>query len=599
MILNSNEVVELDIPSGESSGIKIKGEFLVAPGLSTKVVLDFDANESIHETGNGKFIMKPVIRIVNVSYDSTTGHHFEGASLKDFAVFSVDPSTQGIFLLPGGAQIEFQQGSVDDSKDFVVTMWEPDLLGALSNTYAFTPSYDFLVDPVFSLPVVAQKGAIRWDYDELPTTWGLNGNNAVMATATVPHFSCSGLGRFTGLPDGAWFSDPVIGLDLRGVLVESEFSDDYFDPTKGNAELPITRAEVIGMIVRSVFKQENPSNKSSFVDLAGSKFTKYIAYAESLQIIEGCDVPAKKFCPNKNINRAELAKVVAKTMWAAGRTSIADKVAYYKSHSANPLYNDVTVKEEWYYPYVYAVRDVGIMRGSKIGGVQKFRPADPINRIEAAKTICYLAYGDNCLGCKVTKYDAGFAAEYAHTNHELLYGPGGNQFLDFDPNGTATDGGNCTNFASQSLLGGLLRSASATYVYDHKDMYKDESGAEWHWYWNDYSTFIKVNELRGYAHEETAVGLHFDFVTTITPDDWGRYKDVQKGDIVFADWDADETFDHTMVVMKTINYGNPNNIRLAYQSSNRTNIGMKDIWSAGAEYKAAIFEVHRPVFFQK
>jgi hypothetical protein len=62
----------LTIPSGE---VKLNNEFTVA-GTGTKIVLDFDGDQSIHQTGSGngngrgnsssKYMMSPVIRVVSV-----------------------------------------------------------------------------------------------------------------------------------------------------------------------------------------------------------------------------------------------------------------------------------------------------------------------------------------------------------------------------------------------------------------------------------------------------------------------------------------------------------------------------------------------------
>jgi hypothetical protein len=52
------------VPSGE---IKLNREFDVPPGAGTTIVLDFDGAKSINQTGNGKYMMKPVIGIVSVT----------------------------------------------------------------------------------------------------------------------------------------------------------------------------------------------------------------------------------------------------------------------------------------------------------------------------------------------------------------------------------------------------------------------------------------------------------------------------------------------------------------------------------------------------
>jgi hypothetical protein len=64
--------VAVDVPSGE---VKLNHEFTVT-GSATTMLLDFDGDQSIHQTGNGngngngnnksKYMMSPVIRVVSV-----------------------------------------------------------------------------------------------------------------------------------------------------------------------------------------------------------------------------------------------------------------------------------------------------------------------------------------------------------------------------------------------------------------------------------------------------------------------------------------------------------------------------------------------------
>ena len=58
----------LMIPSGASSGIKIKVHADVIQDLLTNVLIDFDARLSVHETGNGKYILSPVVKSERVHY---------------------------------------------------------------------------------------------------------------------------------------------------------------------------------------------------------------------------------------------------------------------------------------------------------------------------------------------------------------------------------------------------------------------------------------------------------------------------------------------------------------------------------------------------
>ena len=52
----------LKVPSGMASGYKLKGQFTVMPDVGVDVGIDFDAQRSIHQTGNGQWMLKPVAR---------------------------------------------------------------------------------------------------------------------------------------------------------------------------------------------------------------------------------------------------------------------------------------------------------------------------------------------------------------------------------------------------------------------------------------------------------------------------------------------------------------------------------------------------------
>ena len=56
--------IALTIPSGE---VKLNREFDVPEGGTTLMSLDFDGDHSIIQTGNGSYMMKPIIAVVSVS----------------------------------------------------------------------------------------------------------------------------------------------------------------------------------------------------------------------------------------------------------------------------------------------------------------------------------------------------------------------------------------------------------------------------------------------------------------------------------------------------------------------------------------------------
>jgi len=59
----SGRSTSVDIPSGE---LRLNREFDLTSTTPTTILLDFDGDRSVRETGNGRFMMTPVITIVSV-----------------------------------------------------------------------------------------------------------------------------------------------------------------------------------------------------------------------------------------------------------------------------------------------------------------------------------------------------------------------------------------------------------------------------------------------------------------------------------------------------------------------------------------------------
>ena len=71
LILGSNNYVVVDsvkhmltTPSAQLSGLKINIHQDLNEGITYKLLLDFDVAKSVHQTGNGKYMLKPVIRAI-------------------------------------------------------------------------------------------------------------------------------------------------------------------------------------------------------------------------------------------------------------------------------------------------------------------------------------------------------------------------------------------------------------------------------------------------------------------------------------------------------------------------------------------------------
>lgn len=64
-VVDTNGVMHnLFIPSGMQTGIKLTNNFTITDGNLYELYLDFDAGKSIVVTGNGRYMLKPTIRVI-------------------------------------------------------------------------------------------------------------------------------------------------------------------------------------------------------------------------------------------------------------------------------------------------------------------------------------------------------------------------------------------------------------------------------------------------------------------------------------------------------------------------------------------------------
>jgi hypothetical protein len=83
---------DLTTPSGQTSGVKLNVQDVLTPGIAYTLRLDFDVAKSVVLTGNGKYILKPVIRtIAEAASGALTGMVSPAAaSAKVYAIAGVD-----------------------------------------------------------------------------------------------------------------------------------------------------------------------------------------------------------------------------------------------------------------------------------------------------------------------------------------------------------------------------------------------------------------------------------------------------------------------------------------------------------------------------
>ncbi len=99
--------VPLEIPSSLSSGIKLNHPFEIVEGMITKLTIDFDAQKSVIQTGNGGYKMKPVISLSSETYSSGevlegVGKVFGSVTLYDSASLSLVGIAEAEVELTGG-----------------------------------------------------------------------------------------------------------------------------------------------------------------------------------------------------------------------------------------------------------------------------------------------------------------------------------------------------------------------------------------------------------------------------------------------------------------------------------------------------------------
>lgn len=56
---------ELDIPSGDQTGLKLNRGFSVPAGGSADFTIDFDLRKSVHLTGTGQYLLRPTLRLAD------------------------------------------------------------------------------------------------------------------------------------------------------------------------------------------------------------------------------------------------------------------------------------------------------------------------------------------------------------------------------------------------------------------------------------------------------------------------------------------------------------------------------------------------------
>jgi hypothetical protein len=62
-VVVGGQTYPLTVPSGMNSGIKMRYQLSLTSDVSTTITIDFDGNASVIQTGNGSYLLSPVLRV--------------------------------------------------------------------------------------------------------------------------------------------------------------------------------------------------------------------------------------------------------------------------------------------------------------------------------------------------------------------------------------------------------------------------------------------------------------------------------------------------------------------------------------------------------
>lgn len=168
-----------------------------------------------------------------------------------------------------------------------------------------------------------------------------------------------------------WARDAILRAAHNGYV--NGYGDRTFKPDNN-----ITRAEFIAMLAKALPLETTGKPASVFTDDAGWAEGAIQAAIEQ-GIIDPADYPDRKFEPDKNITRQELAVF---TVRAAGMEGRAKNT--FISDSGGGFFTDMTWIPEQWRGYVKVASDSGIVGGYEDGS---FKPDNPATRAEAVAMV--------------------------------------------------------------------------------------------------------------------------------------------------------------------------------------------------------------------
>jgi hypothetical protein len=158
----------LSTPSAVQSGIKLVNGFDVAAGQTTSVVLDFDACKSVVTQGKGRYLLKPVVKVVPAASNGIAGY--------------VAPS-----LLAAHVSVSAQQnGAIVGSTVPNATTGEFVLSHLPAGNYDVVVTADNSAASVIGAVPVAATGNTQLSTAAAPLTLAASATGSIGGTVTLP-----------------------------------------------------------------------------------------------------------------------------------------------------------------------------------------------------------------------------------------------------------------------------------------------------------------------------------------------------------------------------------------------------------------------------
>jgi hypothetical protein len=136
-VVVNNISYPLSTPSAEQSGLKLLVNETLQAGVMYNILLDFDANKSILQTGNGTYKLKPVIRTIQVA---TSG------SIKG----KITPIGTSAYVTATSNGITYSS-NINANGDFLI-------MGLPAGIYTFTITPSFPLLPITQHNIVVVTG---------------------------------------------------------------------------------------------------------------------------------------------------------------------------------------------------------------------------------------------------------------------------------------------------------------------------------------------------------------------------------------------------------------------------------------------------------